>query len=264
MLGVGVKRIAGLIGLLSLAGPALAQENVVPDFSGLWMREENANGRTFHPPASGPGPVMVLPDADPFRIGDYNSPILRPHAAEAVRAHGDRGVAGEVMMPAWSLCWPSGVPLVLNMGEPVQILQDSEYVVILYRRDMQVRRIKLNEGLPEEIEPSWYGTSVGHYEGPDTLVVETVGQNDKALVDRFGTPRSENIRVVERYKISPDRSALRVDFTVEDPETFTASWSGNVTYFVAPEPFVERICAENNKNPDGGLYQVPMAQDVDF
>ena len=264
MHSVTVRCVAGLIVAAALVGPAVGQETQLPDFSGLWSRAENASGRTFQPPAEGPGPVADFPDAGAFRVGDYTNPILRPHAAEAVKAHGDRGRAGEVLMPSWSLCWPAGVPLVLNMGEPVQILQDPNYVVILYRRDMQVRRIRLNQGLATEIKPSWYGYSVGHYEGPDTLVVETVGQNDRALVDRFGTPRSENSRVVERYTISPDRSELRVDFTVEDPDTFTSPWSGSATYNRASETFVERICAENNKNPDGGIFPIPVDATPDF
>ena len=266
MHGATVGCVAGLIGVAALAGsaPAMTQEPKIPDFSGLWAREGIAGGRTFQPPVSGPGPVIVVPDAGPFRIGDYTNPILLPHAAEAVKAHGDLGRAGEVVLPAWSLCWPAGVPLVLNNGEPVQILQDLNYVVILYRGDMQVRRIHMNEQAPEDVDPSWYGYSVGHYEGPNTLVVETVGQNNKALVDRFGTPRSESIRVVERYTISPDRSELRVDFTVEDPETFTSLWSANVTYYEATEPFIERICAENNKNPDGGIFRIPEDRTPDF
>ena len=264
MHSVTVGCVAGLIAAAAWAGPALGQDTQFPDFSGLWQRAENASGRTFQPPAEGPGPVADFPDAGAFRVGDYTNPILRPHAAEAVKAHGDRGRAGEVLMPSWSLCWPAGVPLVLNMGEPVQILQDPDYVVILYRRDMQVRRIKLNESVPENIRPSWYGYSVGHYEGNNTLVVETVGQNDKALVDRFGTPRSESIRVVERYMINPNRTELRVDFTVEDPETFTTPWSGSATYYRPSETFVERICAENNKDPNGGIYPIPVAVTPDF
>jgi len=258
--------VVGLVGVAALALPsfATAQENAIPDFAGLWARSATAGGRTFDPPASGPGPVMVVPDANGFRIGDYTNPILLPHAAAAVKAHGDLGRAGEVALPAWSLCWPAGVPLILNAVDPIQILQDPNYVVILYRGDMQVRRISLNAQAPANIAPSWYGYSVGHYEGPNTLVVETTGQNDRALVDRFGTPRSESIRVVERYTISPDRSELRVEFTVEDPETFASPWSANVTYSEAPETFVERICAENNKNPAGGIFPIPEDPTLDF
>ena len=218
----------------------------------------------FHPPASGPGPIVRAADAGDFNVGDHTSPILKPHAAAAVKAFGDRGRAGKVELPAWSLCWPSGVPLVLNMAEPVQFLQTEGQVTILYQRDMQVRRVYLNQSHPANVTPSWYGHSVGHYENGDTLVVDTRGQNSKALVDRFGTPRSEAIRVVERYTISPDRRELNVVFTVEDPETFTTPWGGRVTYRPTDDGFGERICAENNKNPDGGEFPIPIAERTAF
>lgn len=261
-----IGSIAGLIGLAALAGPnsALAQDVTMPDFSGLWERPPQQGGRAFGPPASGPGPIMVIPNEDDIRAGDYTNPILRPHAAEAVRAYGDALHAGGITLPAWSLCLPSGVPQILGLADPMQILQDPNHVVLMNRGDSQVRRIYLNAQRPADIEPSWYGYSVGHYEGTDTLVVDTIGQNDRAMVDRFGTPRSESIRVVERYTISPDRSELRVEFMVEDPETFASPWSANVIYREATEPFVEQICAENNKYPGGGLFPIPEDLTPDF
>ncbi len=257
---------AALVGLAALAGPnsARTQETAMPDFSGLWERPPQAGGRAFQAPASGPGPVMVVPDVNGVRAGDYTNPILRPHAAAAVKAHGDSLRAGGIALPAWSLCLPAGVPQILGLSYPMQILQDPSHVVLINRADSQVRRIYVNAQIPADVEPSWYGYSVGHYEGPNTLVVETVGQNDRAVVDRFGTPRSESIRVVERYTISPDRSELRVDFTVEDPETFTTPWSANVIYREATEPFVEQICAENNKHPSGGNFPIPEDLTPDF
>jgi hypothetical protein len=251
--------LAGLIGWTVLAGPVsvIAQENAVPDFSGLWERPPQAGGRAFGPPASGPGPVMVVPDTNGIRAGDYTNLILHPHAAEAVKAYGDSLHAGGIALPAWSLCLPAGVPQILGLADPMQILQDPNHVVLINRGDSQVRRISMNTRIPTHVEPSWYGYSVGHYEGTNTLVVETVGQNDLAVVDRFGTPRSESIRVVERYTINADRSELRVVFMVEDPETFTRPWSANVVYREATEPFVEQICAENNKNPGGGNFSIP-------
>ena len=244
--------------------PAMAQDISLPDFSGLWERPPQAGGRAFGPPENGPGPVMLVPDPDGIRIGDYTNPILLPHAAAAVKAHGDSLRAGAIALPAWSLCLPAGVPMILSLADPMQILQDPNYVVLMNRGDSQVRRIHLNAPAPADIEPSWYGYSVGHYEGPDSLVVHTVGQNDKAVVDRFGTPHSESIRVVERYTISPDRSELRVDFTVEDPETFTTPWSAKIIYREATEPYVEQICAENNKHPGGGNFDIPEDLTPDF
>ncbi|MEY4880284.1 MAG: hypothetical protein RJB62_1753 [Pseudomonadota bacterium] len=259
MNGCRIEIFAVAVGIGTVLFPVAtqAQDQPVPDFSGYWARAENPEGRMFHPMPTGPSPVMVVPDANGFSIGDHTNPILQPHAAEAVLAHGNEGRAGNVLLPAWSLCWPSGVPLVVNMAEPVQFLQSADHITILYQRDMQVRRIHLNAEHPDDLQPIWYGDSVGHYEGRNTLVVDTVGQNNRALIDRFGTPRSESLHVVERYTINEDRSELRVEFTVTDPETFTTPWSAHVTYRpVAPE-FGERICAENNKDPDGGEFPIP-------
>jgi hypothetical protein len=256
--------LAALAALNSAMAQARAQENTIPDFSGLWERPPQAGGRAFGPPPSGPGPIMVVQDAGGVRAGDDTNPILRPHAAAAVKAHGDNLRAGGIALPAWSLCLPAGVPQILGLADPMQILQDPNYVVLMNRGDSQVRRVHMNGKASDDIEPSWYGYSVGHYEGPNTLVVDTRGQNDRAVVDRFGTPRSESIRVVERYTISPDRSEMRVDFMVEDPETFTTPWSANVVYREATEPFVEQICAENNKYPGGGLFPIPEDLTPDF
>lgn len=266
MRGAMLSFLAVLIGLALFAGSnlAMAQGNAVPDFSGLWERPPQAGGRAFGSPLSGPGPVMLVPDANDVRAGDYTNPILRPHAAAAVKAHGDSLRAGAIPIAPWTICLPSGVPMILSLADPMQILQDPNHVVLMNRGDSQVRRIYMNAQIPDSIEPSWYGFSVGHYEGSDTLVIETVGQNDRTLVDRFATPHGDKIRVVERYTISPDRSELRVDFTVEDPETFTTPWSAYVIYIEATEPFVEQICAENNKNPGGGNFSIPENLSLDF
>jgi hypothetical protein len=117
------------------------------------------------------------------------------------------------------------------------------------------------------MKPSWYGHSVGRYEG-NSLVIDTRGQNDKASVDRYGTPRSEKIRVVERYTIAPDGRTMTVNLTVEDPDTFTTPWSARVTYrrvAIEGNVIAERICSENNKDASTGKdYPVPMSARADF
>jgi hypothetical protein len=235
----------------------------IPNFSGVWTRAETAEGRTFQSPATGPGPLTRAADSGPFWIANTDNPILAPRALEAVQAHVAMGRAGNVPQPAWVQCWPIGVPLIINMNDPIQILQTENEVAIIHERDNQSRRIYLNEKHPSDLPPTWYGYSVGHYEGPNTLIVETRGQNDKALVDRFGTPRSEKLRVVERYTIAPDRASIAVELTIEDPEMFTTPWTAYATYWPA-EPFHEQICAENNKDPSGGTFDIPTATSIAF
>jgi hypothetical protein len=73
------------------------------------------------------------------------------------------------------------------------------------------------------VKPSWYGESVGHYEG-DTLVVDTIGLNNKSFVDHFRTPHTEKLRVVERWRLIEGGNKLEVHVTVTDPDTFNQPW----------------------------------------
>jgi hypothetical protein len=83
-----------------------------------------------------------------------------------------------------------------------ETLQQPHQITILYTTDHEVRHVRLNEAHPTQIKPSWYGDSVGHYEG-DTLVIDTVGfkLGPFAMVDIYGTPYTEALHVVERYRL---------------------------------------------------------------
>jgi hypothetical protein len=254
--------LAGFLVVLSPAA-SLAQEMEIPNFSGFWTRSDDASGRSFQAPETGPGPIMRAADSGPFWIAELPNPILGEDALAAVAAHAEIGRSGNISQPAWVLCWPPGLPLIVNMNDPMQFLQTPDKVTIIYERDNQLRHIYLDDAHPDTPPRTWYGHSVGHYEGGDTLVVDTVGQNDIALVDRFGTPRSEELHVVERYTIAPDRSAITVELTIEDPEMFTTPWSARAIYWPAV-PFHESICAENNKDPLGGTFDIPIASAPEF
>src|SRR5215468_6862869 len=175
----------------------------IPDFSGLWLHP----GLGFGPPLSGPGPVRNktrLPsgasDFDKL-VGDYTNPILQPWAAEVVKKQGEISLSGVAFPDPGSQCWPHGVPYIFWQFE-VQMLQQPNKITILYFEGHQVRHVRMNEPHPARVMPSWYGDSVGHYEG-DTLVIDTVGikVGPFSMVDRFGTPHTEALHVVERYRL---------------------------------------------------------------
>jgi hypothetical protein len=264
--------LLAITSLMSLLVPSYiaAQENSaaqpnseIPNYSGPWTRSDVAEGRTYQSPENGPGPLTRATDSGPFWISDIDNPILGPRSLEAVMAHNQTARSGQIPQPAWVQCWPIGLPLIINMNDPIQFLQTEDEVTIIYARDNQRRHIYLNERHTVDPDPSWYGYSVGHYEGPNSLVVETRGQNDKALVDRFGTPRSEKLRVVERYTIDPERGSVAVEITVEDSEMFTTPWTAHAIYWPA-EPLYEQICAENNKDPSGGNFDIPISTRTEF
>src|SRR6202048_1537666 len=178
----------------------------IPDFSGVWA---HPSWPSVEPPLSGPGPVVNKSRLRTGEsngnqlVGDYTNPILKPHAAEVVKKHGEISLAGVTYPTPANQCWPQPVPYIFwTIG--VQLLQQPDRVTILYSNpDHEVRHVRLNQQHPAKVTPSWYGDSVGHYEG-DTLVVDTVGikvGRPYAMVDIFGTPYTEALHVVERYRL---------------------------------------------------------------
>lgn len=265
-----ISRVTGLICLGLVAHTAIANAQTgpfagwyempeIPSFEGMWQRD----GIAFDPPGVGPGPVRNTIVSRQIWVGDHTNPILQPHAAEIVRANGEANLAGRAPYTPTQLCRPSGVPNIMNILGKFQVLQTPDLVTLLYERDQTPRYIYLNQEHPEDIEPSYFGHSVGHYEG-DQLIVETIGLNDKTPTDRFGTPHSESLRVVERYRIIEEWRTLEVHVTVTDPENFTTPWTARASYSRTDRDWEKFICAENNRNTEGELYPIPMDSSPDF
>src|SRR5689334_3309320 len=162
------------------AGDALnaAQNEAVPAFQGRefgWLADTE-----FLPPASGPGPV-TFDKAHPyvrnntvgqptFRIGDLTNPILQPWVVARMKRDNDEVLAGKVAFTARASCWPAGVPGFLVFGEAartVYFLQMPTEVLMINEGDQQVRHVYLNAAHSARPGSSWYGESVGHYEGGD-------------------------------------------------------------------------------------------------
>jgi hypothetical protein len=274
-----------------------ADKAAIPDFSGIWARTTFG----WELPESGPGPLKNLQrrangtsDAQ-MLVGDYTSPILKPQAAEIVRRHGEISKAGQAFPDPSNQCISMGTPYILRVNE-MQMVQQRDRVTILYMQDHQVRTIRLNDSHPAHVTPTWHGDSIGHYEG-GTLVVDTVGirRGPVSMVDQYGTPHSEALHVVERYRLVDGGSAkassaknereyakadgpaadgdfvdydykgkgIQVEFTVEDPVMFTTPWKGAVTYLRAANDWEERVCAENTFE----YYEhaaLPVADKPDF
>jgi hypothetical protein len=228
-------------------------------------------------------------------IGDYTNPILKPEAAEVVKRHGEISMAGTPYPTPNNQCWPGGVPFVFwNLG--MQMLQQRDEVTILYSDDSEVRHVRMNVQHPTTLTPSWYGDSIGHYEG-DTLVIDSVGVKvgPFAMVDMYGTPHTEALHVVERYRLldseaaneaedrgekenfrlqvvdsglarNPDRSSpgLQLEFTVEDPGVFTTPWSAAIVYRRPLGSWPSMVCAENSHDYLGRSINLPHADKPDF
>ncbi len=193
-------------------GPAGSEEESaasIPDLSGIWVHSIPG----FEPLPSGPTALVNRSrrpngTGDILKLtGDYTNPILKPEAAEVVKSHGELGLNGIGDPNPRIQCRPAGVPFVFTNG-PTQLLQQPDKVTILYSYDHQVRRVRLNQPHSAQVSPSWYGDSVGHYEG-DTLVIDTVGikVGRYSMVDWYGTPHTEALHVVERYRLLDSEAA---------------------------------------------------------
>ena len=96
-------------------------------------------------------------------------------------------------------------------------------------------------------------------------MVDTIALDPRADIDKFGTPHSGKLHVIERYTIAPDRSMITADVSVEDPETFNMGWYARATYRSTPGAVQEVVCAENNKNASTGQdYPIPKAEKADY
>jgi hypothetical protein len=252
----------------------------------------NFDGRVLPPDNS----ILVSNPAQ--LVGDYTNPILKPQAAEVVKKKGEVELSGMVSPTPTIQCWPEPVPYIFN-GVAMQMLQLRDKIIFLYPNDHQVRYVRMNEPHSAPVTPSWYGDSVGHYEG-DTLVIDTVGVKigPFAMVDFYGTPYTQALHVVERYRLvnyeaakeglerdarenlRPARGAdagsapdygyrgkhLQLQFTVEDEGVFTRPWSATITYRRGAEAWREVVCAENTRELAlaGRDAAVPTADKPDF
>ena len=276
-----------------------------PDFSGIWAHPWLPG---FEALASGPTALVNLsrrPDGvSEVRqlVGDYKNPILKPEAAETVRKLGEQSKAHFGFHNPRNQCWPNGLPFVLS-SNGLQIFDRGDHLTMIYRMDHQVRRVRMNASHPTKVTPSYYGDSVGHYEG-DTLVIDTIAikPGPFAMIDWFGTPQTPALHVVERYRLLDYDQAkegvqrafkdntigefndppvvdlnnrgkwLQLLFTVDDPNVFTTPWSATVTYGPQAPPALkgfsawpEDVCGENpHKYGTEEDVQLPTARVADF
>ena len=243
------KILASSAVLFAGVAPVLAAGPAIPDLTGYW--QHGVPGQQYDNPPSGPGPVRRIGVPENYTAnlnwhGDDKNPILQPWAAEAVRKEWERESQGLPELSPMTTCRPAGVPFVLSFLRPMQLLQTRDKVLFLYQFDHQSRTVYLDRPHSKALKPSYYGESVGHYEG-DTLVVDTIGMNDKTWTDRFATPHTDKLHVVERYRLTDGGKMLQVFFTIEDPGAFTTPWSAIVNYpRVNVTQIEEEVCAENN------------------
>jgi hypothetical protein len=266
--------------LALVAGPAVRaapspNTASVPDFSGAtvgWL----AMGTDFKQVPGAP-PMVINDDSHPhvgngggkqssFRFADLNNSNLTDFAKTGLKKTNDEVLRGKAVFSREARCWPTGVPTYdLNQAQPIYFIQTPKVVTIIWQMDHQVRHIYLDVPHTANPKPSWYGESVGHYEG-DTLVVDTIGQNTQTYVDNYRTPHSEKLHVTERFHLTNDSKNLQADIMVDDPATFKQPIKVIQTWRrVTQGPIAESSCAESGPGFFAfDVEPIPTAMKPDF
>jgi hypothetical protein len=267
--------LASFIWAAPTAPVAAQQKAAPPNFSSNefgWVRV--GRGGPDFDAVGGQVPPVTNDPAHPFvgngtgkqptyRIGDLSNPNLKPWVKEHMKRDNDEVLAGKIAFTARQSCMPAGVPGFMAYGGPTPLyfVQTPKEVWLIFSGDHQVRRVYMDVPHSENPTPSWYGESVGHYEG-DTLVIDTIGQNTNTVVDPYRTPHTEKLHVVERWQMTEGGKGLEVVFKVDDPDAFYEPWWGRRRYRRVQEAMLEDACAENNQHLFD--YHVPVADKPDF
>jgi len=266
---------AGLLAGLICAGiaPALPQQGP-PDFSANNAGWVSVFGEWTPLPGS-PPPVKQDPvhhyvpnnvaEQPTFRIADIDNPNLTQFAKDSLKQTNDAVLAGKPMWSRSARCWATGPAFLLTPAQPMFFIQTPEQVRILAQHDNDVRRIYMNVSHSADLKPSWYGESVGHYEG-DTLVIDTIGFNDKTFIDNFRTPHSEKLHMIERLRLVEGGRFLEAEVLIDDPAVFLKPLHVTKRSRRVEATLAEWRCAagEMNNRFANDADPLPMAGKPDF
>jgi hypothetical protein len=262
--------ISSVFASLALAQSASGQQAQVPDLSGGEGGWVHARGARFAPVPGSASPVRQDP-AHPFtpgqgrtyQIGDLSNPNLKPWVKEVMKNDTAEIDAGKIAFQPEASCLPTSIPIMYALPSALQIVQTPREVIMFKEGGSDIRHIYLDVPHSANPKPSWYGESVGHYEG-DTLVIDTIGIDTRTVLDAFRTPHTEKLHIVERWRTINRGKGLEVTTTVDDPESFYQPWSTLVRDQRGQEPFLEVICAESNDNFGLFDFHMPAATKPDF
>jgi hypothetical protein len=228
-------------------------------------RQEYAGQREYQPP-TGPAPRTASGKVD------FSGVWEKPYVPDMTKdGKGQQGV-GDLPFTPWGeaewkkydaaegdytgACLPFGMTRSMNTPEPMQFMQSDKYLGFLFEQNSWFTVVPIDGRAHRKGEATWFGDSVGHWEG-DTLVVDTVNFNGKTRLDTVGHPHSEQLHLTQRFS-RPDLGHLSYEVIVEDPKTFTRPWKNVRTLWLRPDwEMMEYSCEENNKSLWEGRIKVP-------
>jgi hypothetical protein len=221
---------------LSAPPPRLADKRI--DFSGVWLPDPKATPGGFPVGQTlGEGPVIRLrtEDGTPF-------PLLPTAEAEykARLGRGDQNPSNR--------CMPHTIVDAYLVPEPIKIVHTTGLTILLQEEYQHFRQI-FTDGrpFPADMQPAWYGYSVGRWEGNE-FVIETAGFNSQGWLDLTPLTHSESLRTIERFR-RPNVGTLQVQVTINDPSKFSRVWrTQTITFRLVPDAdLVEYLCDNNTR-----------------
>jgi hypothetical protein len=232
----------------NISAPAPRTADGKPDLSGLWQTDSappEVLARIIPGATNGAGEeplsqyyINIFADFKP------NETPLQPAAAARFAQRGPN-FSKESPLPH---CLPVGMPLVEMAPAPYKIIQTSGSTLMLYERDTTFRQV-FTDGrkLPDDPQPSWLGYSVGKWVG-DSMVVDTIGFNDRGWLDARGHSHTEALHLTERFH-RLDFGHMEVDLTFDDPQSYTKPFTIKLKQRLLPDTdLLESYCADNEKD----------------
>jgi hypothetical protein len=233
-------------GHVKLDAPTPRRADGKPDFSGVWESVR-----------SGSGQVIVGEDVPPLNrasqfwnigAGLEGDLPFQPWAKELR----DKRVANHSQDNPDAHCLPIGLTQLHNHPQPRKIIQTDKLILILYEANGGIRQIFL-DGRPlpkpsDDVQPWWYGYSIGKWDG-DTLVVETTGFRDDGWLDVNGAPLTDKAKMTERIR-RVDYGSMEIEVTVDDPKAYTRPWTAvKMHHRLLPgDELIEFVCGENEQS----------------
>ena len=219
-----IRNIASWLMVALLATPVLTRATE-PDLTGVWL--------IVNPPTTLKTVAGARPPLNPSGAALYEQ-----HLSAA--AHGDRTFDGT------GKCLPPGLPRLMLVNQPFEIMQRDKVVYFLHELNRLPRRAYFGEALPADADPMYLGYSVARWDGA-TLVIESSGFREGTLLDDSGLPHSESLRLTERYQLDKDGRTLHARFTIDDPKMFTQPWDAKADYIRRPGYEIpEQVCADTH------------------
>ncbi|HYR85481.1 MAG TPA: hypothetical protein VE422_15445 [Terriglobia bacterium] len=223
---------------LSAGAPKAADGK--PDLSGVWLADNDPTGSRKNVENS------LIP-----RYFANIAADLKPEEAQLhpwAEALFKQRLQNEGKDSPGARCHPTGMPQLDSIPLPYKIVQTPRLIMILYEENTVFRQIFLDGRAPvKDPEPRWMGYSTGKWDG-DTLVVDTVGFNDRSWLDAMGHPHSDALHLIERFR-RPDAGHLEVQVTIDDPKAYTKPLTYTVkTTLVHDEDLLEYFCSDNEKD----------------